>query len=60
VGANGPVFYWLHPDWTSIVPQFLLIGAYSVVFVAYIVWLLGGRSPEPSEQERRAGQLAGA
>ena len=60
VGANGPVFYWLHPDWTSIVPQFLLIVAYSVVFVAFIVWLLGGRSPDPSEPAGRAGQLAGA
>jgi Predicted membrane protein (DUF2142) len=45
VGANGPVLYWLHPEWTSIVPQFLLIGAYSAVFVAFVVWLLGGRSP---------------
>jgi len=34
--------------------------AYSVVFVAFIVWLLGGRSPDPSEPAGRAGQLAGA
>jgi hypothetical protein len=60
VGANGPVFYWLHPDWTSIVPQFLLIAAYSVVFVAFVVWLLGGRSTAPSEDAWRAGQLLGA
>ena len=60
VGANGPVFYWLHPDWTSIVPQFLLIAAYAVVFVAFVVWLLGGRSPAPSEDASRARQLAGA
>ena len=60
VGANGPVFYWLHPDWTSIVPQFLLIVAYSAVFVAFIGWLLGGRSPDPSEHGSRTGQLAGA
>jgi hypothetical protein len=60
VGANGPVFYWLHPDWTSIVPQFLLIAAYSVVFVAFVVWLLGGRSTAPSEEAGRAGQLLGA
>jgi hypothetical protein len=39
VGANGPVFYWLHPKWTSTVPQFLLIIAYSAVFVAFVVWL---------------------
>ncbi len=45
VGANGPVLYWLHPDWTAIVPQFLLIAAYGAVFVAFVVWLLGGRSP---------------
>jgi hypothetical protein len=45
VGADGPILYWLHPDWTSVVPQFLLIGAYAVVFVAFVVWLLGGRSP---------------
>jgi hypothetical protein len=60
VGANGPVFYWLHPDWTSVVPQFLLIAAYSVVFVAFMVWLLGGRSSEAAGEVRRAGQLAGA
>jgi hypothetical protein len=60
VGANGSVFYWLHPDWTSIVPQFLLIAAYSLVFVAFVVWLLGGRSEETAEEERRAGQLARA
>jgi hypothetical protein len=60
VGANGSVFYWLHPDWTSIVPQFLLIAAYSLVFVAFVVWLLGGRSGETAEGERRAGQLARA
>jgi hypothetical protein len=45
VGANSPILYWLHPDWTSIVPQFLFIGAYSAVFVLFAVWLLGGRSP---------------
>jgi hypothetical protein len=60
VGANGPVLYWLHPDWTSVVPQFLLIAAYGVVFVAFVVWLLGGRSRETAEEEARAGQLAGA
>lgn len=51
VGANGPILYWLHPDWTSIVPQFLLIGAYGVVLVAFVVWLLGGRpSAAPGAQ----------
>jgi hypothetical protein len=45
VGASGPIFFWLHPDWTSIVPQFLLIGAYSAVFAAFVAWLFGGRSP---------------
>jgi Predicted membrane protein (DUF2142) len=60
VGANGPVFYWLHPDWTSVVPQFLLIAAYSVVFVAFVVWLLGGRSGESADGEGRGTQLAGA
>jgi hypothetical protein len=44
-GADGPVLYWLHPDWTSIVPQFLLIVAYGAVFVVFVTWLLGGRSP---------------
>src|SRR5262249_6481042 len=44
-GADRPVFYLLHPDWTSIVPQFLLIVAYGVVFTAFVVRLLGGRSP---------------
>jgi hypothetical protein len=57
VGANGPVLYWLHPGWTSIVPQVLLIGAYVVVFVAFVVWLLGGRSPAASDASG-AGQLA--
>jgi Predicted membrane protein (DUF2142) len=52
VGANGPVFYWLHPDWTSIVPQFLLIVAYSAVFVVFVVWLLGGRSPAAPSRGR--------
>jgi hypothetical protein len=33
-------------DWTAVVPQFLLIVAYSVVFVAFVVWLLGGRLPD--------------
>ena len=60
VGANGRVFYWLHPDWTPVVPQFLLIAAYILVFVAFMVWMLGGRSPAPSDEEGRAGQLAGA
>src|SRR5438876_789286 len=60
VGANGPVFYWLHPDWTSVVPQFLLIAAYSVVFVALTVWLLGGRSGETAEDAGSARQFAGA
>jgi hypothetical protein len=41
VGTNGPVFYWLDPKWTSTVPQFLLIIAYSAVFVAFMVWLFG-------------------
>lgn len=41
VGANGPVFYWLDPKWTSTVPQFILIIAYSAVFVAFVVWLFG-------------------
>jgi hypothetical protein len=41
VGTNGPVFYWLDPKWTSTVPQFLLIIAYSAVFVAFVVWLFG-------------------
>jgi hypothetical protein len=45
VGANGPVLYWLDPDWTAVVPQFLLIVAYAAVFVAFVVWLLGGRLP---------------
>jgi hypothetical protein len=54
------VFYWLHPDWTSVIPQFLLIAAYSVVFVAFMVWLLGGRSSETAEEVGRAGRLAGA
>jgi len=44
----------------SVVPQFLLIAAYSVVFVAFVVWLLGGCSTETTEEEARAGQLAGA
>jgi hypothetical protein len=60
VGANGPVFYWLHPDWTSVVPQFLLIATYSLVFVAFIVWLLGGRSVGTAEDARAASPLAGA
>ncbi len=46
VGENGPVFYWLDPKWTSIVPQFLLILAYATAFVAFVVWLLGRRSAE--------------
>ena len=60
VGANGPVFYWLHPDWSSIVPQFLLVVAYSAVFVVFVVWLLGGRSPVGPEEGPRTDQLAGA
>jgi hypothetical protein len=50
VGADGPVLFWLHPDWTSIVPQFLLIIVYAVAYVALIVWLLSGRSGEPARE----------
>lgn len=40
VGADGPVFYWLDPRWESPVPQWLLIVAFTVVFVAFVTWLL--------------------
>jgi hypothetical protein len=51
VGANGAVLYWLDPKWTSIVPQFLLILAYAIAYVALIVWLLGGRAGVPTTAE---------
>jgi hypothetical protein len=46
VGADGPVFFWLAPYWTSIVPQFLLIIAYAAAYTAFVGWLLGGWSEE--------------
>lgn len=48
VGVEGPIFFWLHPYWTSIVPQFLLIIVYAVAYVAFVVWLLSDRSGEPA------------
>jgi hypothetical protein len=51
VGANGAVLYWLDPKWTSIVPQFLLILAYAIAYIALIVWLLGGRADAPATAE---------
>ena len=48
------------PDWTSIVPQFLLVVAYSAVFVVFMVWLLGGRLPVGPDEGTPADQLAGA
>ncbi len=53
VGANGAYLYWLDPNWKPPVPQWLLIGAYSAAFIAFMVWLLGtdraraGREPTP-------------
>ena len=55
VGENGPVFYWLDPKWTSIVPQFLLIVAYAAAFVAFVVWLLGGRWGETADAAGSGG-----
>jgi hypothetical protein len=50
VGAKGAYLYWLHPNWKSPVPQWLLIGAYSAAFIAFVVWLLGAvRSTATSE-----------
>jgi hypothetical protein len=40
VGADGPVFYWLDPDWTAPMPQVVLIVAYAAVFTLFAVWLL--------------------
>jgi len=34
--------------------------AYSAVFVVFVVWLLGGRSPVGPEEGPRTDQLAGA
>jgi hypothetical protein len=48
VGADGRILYWLDPNWTSIVPQFLLIMAYAIAYVVLIVWLLGSRADEPA------------
>jgi hypothetical protein len=56
VGANGRVLYWLDPNWTSIVPQVLLIIAYAIAYVVLIVWLLGGRTDQPAA----AGTLTAA
>ncbi len=60
VGENGPVFYWLDPKWTSIVPQLLLIVAYAAAFSAFVVWLLGGRSGDTADAAGAEGVHAGA
>jgi Predicted membrane protein (DUF2142) len=52
VGAEGPVFYWLDPRWTSSLPQWLLIVAFAVVFTAFVAWLLGiDRSAQASDDD---------
>jgi hypothetical protein len=55
VGANGPVLYWLDPRWTSPVPQWLLIIAFSLAIVAFVVWLLGTDRWDPTREPPEVG-----
>lgn len=61
VGADGPVFYWLEPNWDPPLPASVLLVAYGVTLTAFVVWLLGGgrwsmtRERAPSVAANRLG-----
>jgi hypothetical protein len=46
VGANGPVFFWLHPHWKAPIPQWLILIAFAGTLIALYAWLLTGLGTE--------------
>jgi hypothetical protein len=53
VGYDGPIQFWRDPDWSPLLPAWVLVPAYALALAGLLLWLLGPASIE------RAGVEAG-
>jgi hypothetical protein len=53
VGYDGPILFWRSPDWSPLLPVWLLIPGFALALAAVLFWLLGPASVVRRDVEAR-------
>lgn len=53
VGYDGPIQFWRDPDWSPLLPAWVLIPAFALALAGLLLWLLGPASVEQGGVEAR-------
>jgi hypothetical protein len=53
VGYDGPIQFWRDPDWSPLLPAWVLVPTFALALAALLLWLLGPASVERAGVEAR-------
>jgi predicted membrane protein DUF2142 len=53
VGYDGPITFWRHPEWSPLLPAWLLTAAYALALAGLLLWLLSLIAPYGATQSPR-------